>query len=93
MNKISKTDERGRVSETLTDEQSGLSIVIGPPPGLVDEWPEPFATRLHNVLHARGILTYEDVVKKPNVLRGALQEALDIDVQILSQRYFEFQGK
>lgn len=93
MEKKTKEDERGRVSETLVDSQSGLTIVIGPPPGLVDKWPEPFATRLHNVLHSRGLYTYDDIIRSPKALQGALQEALDIDVQTLSQRFYEFQGK
>lgn len=92
MNKTARTDEKGRISECLIDEESGMKVIIGPPAGLVDRWPEPFATRLHNILYARGILTYEDVTKNPKELQGALQEALEIDAQTLSQLYYEFLG-
>ena len=92
MNKTDKTDDKGRTSTYLVDTDTGLSIPIGPPPGLVDFLPEPFATRLHNVLHARGILNYDDIIKTPNALQGALQEALSVDTQTLSQKFWEYQG-
>lgn len=66
-------------------------IIIGPPEDLVDDlgFPEPFATRLHNILHARGFLNYSDVSKRSKELIGALQEALLVDAQLLAQKYFE----
>ena len=69
-------------------------IVEGPPEGLVDalELPEPFATRLHNSLYERGLLRYEDIVKRPRELQGALQEALQMDVQKLTETYFKYSG-
>jgi len=68
-------------------------IVIGPPEGLVDEIgiPEEFATRLHNALHRRGILTYNDAVKKSAQLMAALQEAYRLDAQRLMQEFYTSQ--
>lgn len=65
-------------------------IIIGPPEGLVDELdlPEPFATRLHNILHARGIFSYSNLNSKSII--AALQEALLIDAQRLTESFFKF---
>ncbi|RPJ29146.1 MAG: hypothetical protein EHM33_01890 [Chloroflexi bacterium] len=81
----------GRKYQAIVDG-SGNAIIMGPPEGLVDELglPEPFATTLHNILYARGILTYRDVVKKSKELIGALQEALNLDAQRLQEMYFKY---
>ncbi len=73
------------------DEQQGAYIVVGPPEGLVDALglPEPFASRLHNCLYARGILTANDARMKPKEIAGALQEALSVDVQLLVEEFFK----
>lgn len=85
----------GRKSVVLVD-RSGVEemhIILGPPEGLVEELglPEPFATRLHNILCDRELLTYKDVSRQQNKLMGALQEALSIDVQRLAEAYFKFE--
>lgn len=71
------------------DEQMGAYAVIGPPEGLVDELglPEPFATRLHNILYERGIMSAKDA-SRPNAIAGALQEAYQVDAQKIVERYF-----
>ena len=82
----------GRKYSALSD---GANVIIeGPPEGLVDEmgFPEPMATNLHNALFERGMLKYEDVVRRPRELQGALQEALQIDIQKLTEAYFRFSG-
>ena len=83
----------GRKYRALSDGQ-GQMIIEGPPEGLVDsmELPEPLATRLHNSLYERGLIRYEDVVKRPREMQGALQEALQLDSQKLSEAYFRFSG-
>ena len=83
-------DGNGRKYKAVKEGE--LHIVIGPPEGLVDalELPEPFATKLHNVLYERGVLSYDDVRRKPQNLIGALQEALAIDQQRLSEAYYQF---
>lgn len=79
-----------RKYEVLKDGEH--QIIKGPPEGLVDDLglPEPFATNLHNVLYARKIYTYAQA-GKPNVLIGALQEALTIDAQRLTEAYLKFE--
>lgn len=74
------------------DEQKGAFVVIGPPEGLVDELklPEPFATRLHNILYERGIFKYEDAAKR-NVMIGVLQEALMVDAQLIVEMFSKFE--
>ena len=85
----------GRKSVVLVDRSGTeeMHIILGPPEGLVEELglPEPFATRLHNILCDREILTYKDVAKRQNQLLGALQEALSVDVQRLAEAYFKFE--
>lgn len=83
-------DEKGRKYKAYTEGE--LVIKIGPPEGLVDALglPEPFATNLHNILFQRNVLSYEDVRKNSNNLLGALQEALRIDAQILSEEFFKY---
>lgn len=68
-------------------------LIVGPPEGLVDELglPEPFATKLHNILYRRGLLGYADAVKQVNGLLGALQEALGLDVQKLTEGFFMYE--
>lgn len=69
-----------------------MSIIIGPPEGMVDEmgFPEPFATRLHNILHSVGLLNFGDVMHNPRTLQGALQEALQVDVQRLTEFFMKY---
>lgn len=83
--------EQGRKYEVYADEDK--SIPIGPPEHVVDalKLPEPFATRLHNILHQRGLFTYADVARQPQSLQGALQEALSIDVQVLTEAYWKYE--
>ena len=80
----------GRKYEALRD--GGEVMKMGPPEGLVDalELAEPFATNLHNVLYRRHIFTYADATRG-NVLIGALQEALNMDVQRLTEAFMTFE--
>ena len=90
MEKITHIDDKGRKYIAWKGEL-GMNIIIGPPEGVVDVLglPEPFATNLHNVLFARGIMNQRDA-SRPNALLGALQEALSIDVQRLNEAYFRY---
>ena len=87
------TDVKGRHYEAWIGE-NGMSITIGPPEGLVDELalPEPFATRLHNILHNRGFLSISDATRRPKELQAALQEALMIDIQATQSAYLKLGG-
>lgn len=91
MERVVYTDERGRNYDAWKGADD-MVIPIGPPDGVVDSLglPEPFATRLHNCLHARGVLTLRDA-SKPNILLGALQDALSLDVQRLNEAYFRYE--
>lgn len=92
MKKKTITNEEGRKQEAF--EEGDLVIPIGPPERIVDvlELPEPIATNLHNALHLRGLLTYEDVRKNPNSLQGALQEVLQLDVQKLTEAFYKYEN-
>lgn len=74
------------------DEQMGAYIIIGPPEGLADTlgFPEPVATKLHNILYDRGIFTYEDACKR-NVLTGVFQELFSVDIQILMEEFSKYE--
>lgn len=91
MEQITHTDEKGRKYQAYSSP-TGV-IIIGPPEGLVDQMglPEPFATKLHNILFDRGLFNYESVSRQPNILIGALQEALTIDTQRLLEFYFKYE--
>lgn len=91
MEKIVVTDEKGRNYDAWKGVD-GFDIIIGPPEDVCDTLgiPEPIATRLHNILHTRGIIKYKDACK-PNALRGALQDALSIDEQKLNEAYFRYE--
>lgn len=85
-------DSKGRKSEVLVGE-GGAQILVGPPEGLVDKLhlPEPFATRLHNVLYERHIFNFSSASKGNNLI-GALQEALSVDAQLLLQAFSEYEN-
>lgn len=81
----------GRLYEAMQDGDQ--LMIVGPPDGLVDSLhlPEPFATDLHNVLYRRGLFTYKAVTTGHKQLVGALQEALNLDVQRLTEAFFNFE--
>ena len=85
-------DGRKYMAYVSPDEQSGAHVIIGPPEGLVDAMglPEPFATRLHNILFDRRIFSYKDIVAGKNTAVGIMQEALSLDVQKLVEAYFTY---
>lgn len=91
MEKIEHTDPlTHRMYEAL--KNGDHILIIGPPEGLVDELglPEPFATNLHNILYRRRIFTYTQASRN-GVLQGALQEALTIDAQRLTEAFKNYE--
>jgi len=86
MEKILHTDELGRKYSAFSNGEA--VIIIGPPEGLFDylHLPEPFATRLHNILFDRGIFDYK-TASRGQALVGALQEALLLDAQKLLEAF------
>lgn len=91
MDTIEHIDEKGRHYRAYRD--GDMTVILGPPEGLVDHLglPEPFATSLHNILFRRGLMSYEAVSRNPNNLIGAIQEAVSIDAQRLTEAFFNFQ--
>jgi hypothetical protein len=91
MEQITHTDELGRKYSALSNGDGGV-IILGPPESLVDELhlPEPFATRLHNILFDRGIFNYA-TASRGNTLSGAMQEALLVDAQKLLEAFYHFE--
>lgn len=81
----------GRLYEALQDGDA--RIIVGPPEGLVDalNLPEPFATNLHNSLYGRRLFNYRTVTAQHKSLQGALQEAMNLDIQRLTEAYFNFE--
>lgn len=74
------------------DSSPGAMVIIGPPVGLVDELglPPETATRLHNILYARKLFTYKNI-SRPGAAFGALQEALNVDAQILAEKFSAYE--
>lgn len=91
MEKGEHTDGKGRKYSAFKNGEQ--VIIIGPPEGLVDSLglSEPFATRLHNILYSRGFFNYASASRAQNGLIGALQEALQLDAQLLIEAYFKFE--
>ena len=93
MRVVDYVDARGRwkralLPEGAPDSDAPIGIQIGPP-DVVDDLglPEPLATRLHNLLHKRGLYSSKEVMKQPNSLLSALQKALSVDVHKLMVAY------
>ena len=84
----------GRKYEVIfsPDMPPGAYVIVGPPEGLMESMglPEPFATRLHNILFDRRIFTYKDV-SGSRIATGVLQEALQIDAQILAEAFSNYE--
>lgn len=85
-----KDPTNGRLYVALKDGEN--VILLGPPEGLVDDLglPEPFASRLHNILYRRRIFNFHEA-SRGNTLNGALQEALTIDAQRLTEAFLKYE--
>lgn len=99
MRELDYTDERGRkyrvaLPDGMGDEQAAMGAPIGPPD--LDDvlgWPEPFASRLHNLLFERGIISAEDAKRHPQVVQGAVLAAFKADAQVVIQAFQEIEGR
>ncbi len=90
-------DERGRkyrvkLPDSASVEDAEMGIPIGPP-DVVEALmlPEPFATRLHNMLFDHQLWNINAVRKKPKLLFNLLQRALKVDVQLLMHDFRELE--
>lgn len=97
MRPVDYADERGRkyrvrLPDGVVEADAEMGIPIGPP-DVVDELglPEPFATRLHNMLFDYQLWNIQEVRKKRKILFHLLQRALKIDVQILMDAFRELE--
>jgi hypothetical protein len=81
-----------QLPDKAPDSDAPKGIPVGPPDidGLIS-LPEPFSTRLHNELFARGIFTLSDTMKHQNEIRAALQAAFRIDVSSIQEAYQKFE--
>jgi hypothetical protein len=77
------------VPDDCTQDKYQYGIMIGPPPDLLEglDIPEPFATRFHNQLYMRGILTYVEAVKNKTSLFSAWQAALSVDTESILEAF------
>jgi len=94
---VDYTDTKGRkyrvkLPDDASDEEAANGIPVGPP-DVVDDLglPEPIATRLHNHFHSRGLWTYRDVKQRPGAVQGALQSALQVDVQLVAEAFKRYE--
>lgn len=95
--RIVTVDEEGRkstrqVPEGTPEHLHSAGILVGPPAELDARWEErgwPFAlrVRLWNQLHDRGLFTYADVLKNPQLLEGALKASLKADMVAIQEDY------
>jgi hypothetical protein len=82
-----------RLPDDAPDEDAPIGIPIGPPEIVDDlDLPEPLATRLHNQLAARRLWTYKDIQRRSSDLQGALQAALQLDVQAIAEAYKAYEN-
>lgn len=78
---------RVQVPEGAPKHLWNAGIVVGPPDLTPLGLPKELETRLHNELHARGIITQKDARKRSQDVHGALQSALRIDAQRVVELY------
>lgn len=95
MRDVEYTDPRGRkyrvyLPEGEPVERAPMGIPIGPP-DVVETLgiAEPFATRLHNELYARGLFTADIARRKPTELQAAIMSAAKVDAQTVYKAFVE----
>ncbi len=99
MRELDYTDEIGRtwrvaLPDGVPAEDAPLGVPIGPPPVAdVLGLPEPWATRLHNELHRRGLYRLRDVQLRPQEVQAALQAACRLDVVAIVNAYAELERR
>ena len=76
-----------RVPQCETD--ASIGIVAGPPDTSSLGLPEALDIALHNELFNRGLLTWQDVKKRPQEIQAALQSVLKIDSGKIMMLYRE----
>lgn len=92
MRQVTHVDDAGRKWDVMLPDGAPISdaamgLHVGPPP--VDELglPEPWATRLHNELHARNVFTVRDAETRRQDILAAIIATFKIDVQQIVDIY------
>lgn len=91
MRQVTYTSSDGRkyevlIPENAPDTDASKGIVIGPPVLQLD-LPDTLSVELHNQLHARGLLTLDDVRHHRQEVYNALMRVLALDVDIIMAQY------
>ena len=92
MKNVRHTDPTGRVwitsiPDDAPNSHASMGLPIGPPDLSTLELPEELATRLHNALVERNILTWDQFRRNRTAVLGALKWALRADIQRLETLY------
>jgi len=92
MRQVTYTDTAGRkwqrlLPDAAPDSDARKGVPLGPPSlealGLNHET----EVRLHNALFNRGLITADDVARRPNEVAAALMSALRLDAQTIMALY------
>lgn len=78
---------RVQVPDNAPKHLWNAGVVIGPPDLSGLGLPQEIEKRLHNELHARGLITSKDVKKRMHDVHGALQSALHVDAARIVELY------
>ncbi len=86
-------DLEGRVFSVLlppgvpaSEARSG--VLLGPQLDLSElGLPREIVTRLHNALQSRGVFTYEDARRSPNLVQSAVLAAIKLDARRVIESY------
>lgn len=97
MRTIDYRDVRGlmrrvELPDEADDDEVENGILVGPPDLFPLGLPPDLELRLNAELWRRGILTYADVMKRPNELIGIWQAALGVDAMKLMAVFAGEQG-
>lgn len=86
MRKVTYQDDDGRwlvslIPDSAPDTHAPQGVIVGPPSLEGLELPLDIEVRLHNQLFHRGLLTEQDVRRRPNEVTAAIAAALKLDAQ------------
>lgn len=92
MSRVTYTDPEGRkwarfLPDGIPEKEARKGAPLGPPSLESLELPLALEVRLHNALFNRGLLTLEDVNRRPNEVAGAIMSALKLDAQTVMALY------
>lgn len=92
MKDVTVTDIHGRKSvysipDDAPEWHGSMGLFKGPPDLEKLDLPIDIEVRINNQLWARGLITENDLKKRPNEIILAIQSALKIDAQKISQLY------